>query len=353
MKRYLLIWITILAGVIVILFYPGKFPYSLEVAGKILPHKQWVVTQSLNGVLTAILRNNEQGKIDSYFVTESERGDPVSLNIHRSIVPGTYVAKGDTIGWIDSNELERQIAQLNGELQSQKALLNVASTGEKESMVLEAERVLEHARETFDEHRKIVARLEKLSGSGFVPYQDYEIALSTQNLFMINIGIAEVQLQSVQTGLKQEEIEMISTQITSLEEEIDTLLERSENYTLISPLSGVVFETSLGDTLVTIGDTSSYTVIIPLKLKSRNYVNLQQKVKYKIEGINTSFYGEILKLGNVAHILLNGEQVLLAIASLDAQSKDLLIGTMVKCSIVCEPLTPREHLVRSVTSVFK
>ena len=143
-------------------------------------------------------------------------------------------------------------------------------------MILEAERVLEHARETFDEHQKIVARLEKLSGSGFVPYQDYEIALSTRNLFMINIEIAEAQLKSVQTGLKQEEVEMISSQITSLEEEIDTLLERSENYTLTSPLSGVVFETSPGDTLVSIGDTSSYTVIIPLKLKNRNYVNPQQ-----------------------------------------------------------------------------
>ena len=352
MIRYLLIWITILAGVIVILFYPGKFPYSLEVVGKIFPQKQWVITQSLNGVLTAVLRDNIQGKIDSYFVTEIERGDPVRFNIHRSIVTGAHVAKGDTIGWIDSNELERQLAQLNGELRSQKALLRVASTGEKESMVLEAERVLEHARETYDEHRKIVARLEKLSGSGFVPYQDYEIALSTQNLFMINIGIAETQLKSVQTGLKQEEVEMISLQITSLEEEIDTLLERSENYTLTSPLSGVVFETSLGDTLVTIGDTSSYTVIIPLKLKSRNYVNLQQKVKYTIEGINTLFSGKILKLGNVAHIL-NGEQVLLVTASLDAQSKDLLNGAMTRCSIVCEPLTPREHLVRSVTSVFR
>lgn len=352
MKRYLLIGFTILAGVIVILFYPGKFPYSLEVVGKIFPHKQWVVTQSFNGVLTAVLRDNIQGKIDSYFVTEVERGDPVRFNIHRSIVTGVYVAKGDTIGWIDSNELERQLVQLNRELRSQKALLRVASTGEKESMVLEAERVLEHARETYDEHRKIVARLEKLSGSGLVPYQDYEIALSTQNLFKINIEIADAQLQSVQTGLKQEEIEMISSQITSLEEEIDTLLERSENYTLTSPLSGVVFETTPGDTLVNIGDTSSYTVIIPLKLKSRNYVNLQQKVKYNIEGINTSLSGNILKLGNVVHIL-NGEQVLLATASLNAESKNLLNGIITRCSIVCEPLTLREHFVRSVTSVFK
>jgi len=352
MKRYILIGITILAAVIVILFYPGNFPYSLEVVGKIFPHKEWVVTQSLNGVLTAVLRDNTLGKFDSYFVTEFERGDPVRLNIHRSIVPGAYVSKGDTIGWIDSNEIERQLAQLNGELQSQKALLRVASTGEKESMVLEAERVSEHARKTFDEHKEIVDRLKKLYESGFVPYQDYEIALSTQNLFMINIGIAEAQLQSVQTGLKQEEIEMISSQITSLEKEIDTLLNRLDNYTLTSPLSGVVFETIPGDTLVDIGDTSPYTVIIPLKLKSRNYVSLQQKVKYTIEGIHTSFYGEILKLGNVVHIL-NGEQVLLATASLNAQNKDILNGTMTRCSIVCEPLTPREYLVRSVVSIFK
>ena len=352
MKRYIFIGIPILVVVIVILFYPGKYPYSLEVVGKIFPHKEWIITRSPNGILTSVLRDNTMGKFDSYFVTEFERGNPVSLNIHRSIVPGTYVAKGDTIGWIDSNEIERQIAELNGLLQSQKALLLVVSTGEKESMVLEAKRVLEHARETYDEHQKIVARLEKLSGSGFVPYQDYEIALSTQNLFMINIGIAEAQLKSVQSGLKQEEIEMVSSRITSLEEEIDTLLERNEKYTLTSPLSGVVFETTPGDTLVNIGDTSSYIVIIPVKLKSRNLINPVQKVKYTIEGFSDSFYGEILQLGNVVHIL-NGEQVLLVTASLIVQNQNLSKGTMTRCSIVCEPVTPRETLLRSVFSVFK
>ncbi|HUT62477.1 MAG TPA: hypothetical protein VMZ04_00835 [Anaerolineae bacterium] len=57
-------------------------------------------------------------------------------------------------------------------------------------------------------------------------------------------------------------------------------------------------------------------------------------------------------MGNVVHIL-NGEQVLLATASLNAQNKDILNGTMTRCSIVCEPLTPREYLVRSVVSIFK
>ena len=84
---------------------------------------------------------------------------------------------------------------------------------------------------------------------------------------MINIEIAEAQLKSLQTGFKQEEIEMISARIDGIKKEIDTLLSRHENYTLTSPLSGIVFDTFSGDTLVTIGDTSHYIALIPLKIK--------------------------------------------------------------------------------------
>jgi hypothetical protein len=352
MKRYILIGLITIAIVTVILFYPGKFPYSLEVVGKILPLKEWVVIQGRNGLLTAVLRDNSLGKFDSYYVTEIERGDPIRFNIHQSVAPGHYITKGDTIGWIDSNEIERQLVQLNRELQAQKGLLRIASTGEKESMVLEARRVLDHARETYDEHQKIVARLEKLSGSGFVPFQEYEIALNTQNLFMINIKIAEAQLQSVQTGLKQEEIDMIASQIENLEEEIGVLRVRLDKYVLISPLSGMVFETLPGDTLINIGDISSYTVIIPLKLKSSACVGLQQQVKFSIEGSNSAFDGKITKLGNVVHIL-NGEQVILATAHLDTQSNNILNGSLIRCSIICDQLTLREHIIRSVVTVIK
>ena len=196
MKRITLIGIIVLAIVNFVLFYPGEIPYSLSVIGKIYAHKEWIVSRNREDILTATLHNHAQGKPDSYFVTESERGDALNLNIHQSIVPGAYVAKGDTVGWIDSNILNFQLAQLRSELRTQKATLLFAKSGEKASVILEAERSIEHAREVLDEQRKIVIRLKKLYETDFTPYQDYEIALNLQNLYEINVEIADAQLKS-------------------------------------------------------------------------------------------------------------------------------------------------------------
>ncbi len=351
-KKKVVIALSIVFVILVILSYPGKMPYSLKAVGKVVHHREWVVRSDPNGPLRAALYDNTKGSVEDYFITELERGDAVRLQMNRSIMPGATITKGDTVCWIESNEITRQLAILNRELDTQKATLTFALAGEKESVITEAIQLVDHARQALEEQEKIVDRQKALYETSFIPYQDYEISLSTLKLFAINVQIAETQLQQVQTGVKPEEIDMISAQIDGLENEINTLLERSEDFTLTSPLSGIVLDSTSGDTLVVIGDTSAYTVVIPLKLEVRSQVTLDQEVTCTIDGITTPYHGRISHIGNVAHIL-NGQQVILAKARLELKGNDIITGTFARCAIKCEPVTIRQYIVKSINTVFK
>ncbi len=349
MKYISLIIVTII--ILFILFYPGKIPNSIEAVGRIMPCRELIINRGRDGLIMATLRNNVQGTVETYSVTQFERGDPVKFRLNRFISSGTHVSAGDTVGWIDSGEIERQLVELEGELKTQKALLYMAETGEKESLIQEAEKRLDHALEQVEEQRKIVERIKNLFETKFVPEQDYEIAQSTLRLFELNIEIAEAQLQTMQSGTKKEEVDMISSQINAIEKDIDALSKKYKQYTITSPISGTVFEISSADTLLIIGDTTSYLVIMPLQVKNRKYINNQQDIKVTVEGLGIPLHGRIVKRGNVVHVL-NGNQVFIAIARLSTDNHDLLPGMFTKCSIICEPLRPREYLIRKVKSLF-
>ncbi|MFC1551936.1 HlyD family secretion protein [Candidatus Latescibacterota bacterium] len=352
MRRYIIIGSILLAAILIIMVYPGDIPYNIKTVGKILPIKEWVVTRDMSGVMSAILRDNNLGQVNSYYVADFERGDPVRFFLNDSIYIGMEISVGDTIGWIESKELELEIVRVSGELKVQKSLLDVAASGEKESLVLEEVKRVEHAREEYAGQEKIVARLKELYEADFGPYQDYEIALNTLNLLKKNIDIAEAELITVQTGLKPEEINLISLGISNLGDELDTLQDIYKDYTITSPISGLVFESTLGDTLVKIGDISSYSVIIPLEINSMDNVYPGQKIEYMIDRVDETFEGEIVRMGNVIHVM-NGQQVILVTANLDYSEKVLLNGLMVRLSIICEPMTLREHILRSFFAFLK
>jgi multidrug efflux pump subunit AcrA (membrane-fusion protein) len=352
MRRYIIIGSILIAVILVVLLYPGPIPYTIRTVGKIVPSLEFVVSRDISGVMSVILRNNYDGKIDLYYAADFERGDPVKFYLDESMVSGNAIAEGDTIGMIESKELELELVRLNGDLASQRTLLDVALSGEKESLIREAENRLAYAQEAYNEQQKIVERLKRLYEADFVPYQDYELALNTLNLNKIDIDIAEAILKSAETGVKQQEIDLIRLGISNIEKEIETLHATYEDYTILSPLSGIVFESTLGDTLVKIGDTTSYAVVIPLEITSIASVYTGQKIEFLVDRLDETFEGEIIRMGNTVH-MMNGQQVILVTASLRADNKVLLSGLMVRCSIICEPMTLRKHIRRSFFAFLK
>ena len=358
MKKILIATIFVIL-VLFFFMYPGEIPYSIECMGKINPIKEWNITRRNDGLIMATLQNHGNGSIEKYSVTQFERGDPVKFNVQSSIIPGASVTAGDTVGWIESKELKSRLVQLNGELRTQKDLLRMAMTGEKQTIIEEAQKRLEYAKGQVEEQKIIVNRSKTLYETKFIPFQDYEISQNTLRLLEINVEIAESHIRTLQSGSKKEEIDMISSQITSLGNMIDTLLEQYNDYTLLSPISGRVLDPVSGNVLdpaidppiVKVGDISSYSVIIPIQLKIRKYIELRQKIEIRMADSKISHYAEIIKIGNTVHIMI-GDQYVMVIGQLNPNGEDILTGTITRCSVVCDPITLREYFFRKVNTLF-
>ena len=347
-RRSLYVTTPLLVIGIALLLLPIKVPYSIDVLGKIMPLKEWVLVRGPDGYLISTLYDHMQGSIESYAVRHVERGDHVTFKLHPAMVAGASVAAGDTVGLIYSNEVERQWAELRGELATEMASLRLNRTGQKESVIREAQLCLIHAKEQAEQQRKEVARLQPLFDKKLISEADFEIAETTLRLYEIQMDIAEAQLQTVQTGVREEQMDWVRSRIGALQEEIEILEKRLSASTLTAPIAGRVVRFFLGDTLAVVQDTTSYVVVLPMKWKDRNHIALKQQVELKIDGVFDGLTGTIEQVGNTAQVL-NGEQVFGVKAIIEDEKMNLASGLIARCSISCAPVRPYEYLRRFFT----
>ncbi|NIO28916.1 MAG: hypothetical protein GTO29_10245 [Candidatus Latescibacteria bacterium] len=340
------------AGVFVLLLLPIKIPYSLDVPGKIVASKEWVVSKGVNGRLMTVLIDHKQGVNKKYSVTQFERGDAVEFNLNPHIVSGTTIAAMDTIGLVYSNEIERRLAELKGQLAMAKASLQLYLSGEKESIIEEAKQQLASRKKQVEEQGKILDRLKALNARELVSKQEYEIALGLSTLYEIDVSIAKAQLQIVQTGAKKEQVEYIQSQIQAFQQEIEILKKRLADFTLISPISGVVCQIFSGDTLLVVKDTTEYAVIMPVKWQQRRYIATRCPVKLLVPDITNVPKAILVKMDKTTHYL-NGEQVLIATAIAKDNVSELVPGLRIQCSIDCGRVRPSEYVKRFFKSIFK
>ncbi len=115
----------------------------------------------------------------------------------------------DTIAVVYSNEIERQIENLKGQIISAKASLSLNLSGEKQAIIEQENKVLEYAIKQADEQKKILDRMKIMFDKGLVSLEEYEIVKGNYDLNNINIAISKARLLTVETGAKQEQIEFI------------------------------------------------------------------------------------------------------------------------------------------------
>jgi len=342
--KLLLILILLVIITIVALVVPVKFPYKIKTVGKILPAKSWIVSKGNGGQLISFLHDRKKGIVDNYSVKEFERGDEIHLLLKPDIRIGKIVNEKDTVGFIYSNEIEMQLAILKSELNVTKSSLDFNQSGEKESIIREAEENLNYFTKQAVEQKKILERQKALFEKNLVSKEEYELTLTQAELNDISVAIARARLESVSTGAKEEQIVLIDNQIKSLQKQIEVLQKRNDNYHLISPVSGVVSSLSSTDTLFSISDNSNFIVMIPVKLNEVSYIYDNAEIEIKLPYSSEKLKGEIIFTDNSALKLLN-EQVIVVTASIET-SEPLAYGLIIECVINGGSASIYEHLKR-------
>jgi hypothetical protein len=343
-KRKIPIKVFIAIGVliVVLMVLPFKFPYTVRAQCKLYPSEEWQLIKNQNGVLTITYQNYQTLATQEVLVSQFERGDVVSFSLHPGRNYDERIAKGDTIGVINSNEWQRRLEELNGSLRTSQANLEIFQTGAIAALIEEAENRITFARSQADQQDIIVTRISALYDQELISQEEFEIQKNQQTLYRINVAIAESQLDAVSSGAKAEEQDLIKEQIATLEKQIAIFQDRIGSNILLAPFNGVLVQSFGSDTLLTIQNNEAFTAIIPVKWPIANFVQVNQKAR--ISDGNTTVDGVVTYKDKAVQIL-DGQQAIFITVKIDTTS-ELLAGQILQGKINCESITIREYLKR-------
>jgi hypothetical protein len=283
-------------------------------------------------------------------VLQVERGDVLQFIFKPEIITTDYVSEGDTVGHVYSNEILRNLASLKRELVITEEELRINQTGEKQSLINEAEKEWQLAKERAGVQNNILKRQTDLVAENLISQEEFEITQGTAKIYEYEAAVALARLQTLQTGAKPEQIAALKATIASIHDEIEVLNQRLARLTLISPISGQLFKYFTNDTLLIVGATS-YVVAMPVSWKYINEITEGQTVTFEIPGQSEIFTGRIEQINQTAQVL-NAEQVFMVIGSINNTPDQLVKDLIIRCSIEGNTMSPGSYAKKLITLIL-
>jgi len=342
-NKKIFLWGGAILVIIIFLILPINLKYNIYVKGKLLPVKEWIVYKGTDGRLTSLITNYKTGMNESYDVTLFDRGDAMKFSFNQNLYSGARLKSNDTVAIVYSNEIERQIEDLKGEIISARASLTLNLTGEKEAIIEQENKTLDYSIKQAEEQKKILDRIKTLYEKGLASQEEYEIAKGTYDLYLINSSISKARLQNVQTGAKKEQVGLIKSQINALENKLAILQKRFNGFTITSPINGLVNRRTNSDTLLIIADVSKYVLLCPIKIQDSKFISDTAAIEVRTsdEIVSAKVYEKDKSVK-----IVSGIQVITLSADVFNDKVKLAPDMIVDCYIDAGDLSPIEYLVR-------
>lgn len=339
------IWIVssiiLFIAIIIVASFKIKIPYTIRSRAVFMPASEFNLVRTVDGNLISSFKDNIRGVVKSYGVTEFQRGDVVQFLLNPKLINQKYVTVGDTIGWIVSNEEQRNLIQLKGELGIMKAEFDFYTTGQKPEDVKTAKEQLELAKEQLDIQKKLLKRSTLLFKDSVIPQQEYDIELNKLKVKEIEVGVAEARYLSITTGEKKEQARLVSAKIANLELQIKQVSDRLAYFTFTTPMSGMILlqrENEIGENVIAIGDTSHWVGVIPVQLKEREFVKITDTINFN------NHYGSIVGIDNSVKIIDRRQSFY--VTGIWPFKDNIMPGTMAEVDIFCPKVTIKDYFLR-------
>jgi hypothetical protein len=348
-RRHILILILVL--VILTIFLPIKVRYSFEATAKIYPIKEWKLMRGTEEGFWSQTYNFETDALGDFKNYRFERGDIAELEIRKDLDFDKLINSGETIAIINSYFIENQITELANLRDVEIANKNVVSTGEKQSLIEQAERQYNYAMQQLDLEKKNFARQEKLFRDSVITAADYDVYENALKLAEINAQVAHDALAALSTGEKDPVVNLSEQKIISYQKEIDRLRNQKGQYTINTPISGLLsYNTELGG-IIKVSDISGLLLKIPVAYQHSSYLDKLHKVTFSTPDnkitVSASFKGFD---ENVS--LIQNQQFVIARAVTNGPTPGIYPGMIVKCRIYCDKVRILEYLKRNFSVSF-
>ena len=143
-----------------------------------------------------------------------EQGD--FSGFHIDLPAGAFVNVGDTIVRMYSTRQRQEIQQIEAQLALYAAQLNAETTGDKTSVVQEAENKLHFSEQDLTLKESLYQTKKSLKEEGLIAVTEFQTVENDYRLAKIQVEIARKNLDIVRTGLKNESVGITEAQLRGL-----------------------------------------------------------------------------------------------------------------------------------------
>jgi hypothetical protein len=348
-RRYILIIILLLA--VLSVFLPITVRYNFYTSAKIYPLKEWKLTRGETEGFWSQSYNYETNALSDFKNYRFERGDISELKMKHNIQTDTLINKDDTVAFIDSWFIENEIVRLKDLRDIEQANLSVVSTGEKQPMIDHAQRKYDYAVEQLELQKKNYERQHKLFLDSVITLSEEEAYENALKLAQINTEVASNELIALKTGEKDQVQGLTEQKILSYDKEIERLEEQKKQYTILSPLGGLLsYDPSLGG-ILKVSDISYLVLKIPVPYRNSVYLSKLHSVRFSTPDDKITI-GATFKGFDENVSMIQNQQVVIAKAVTNEFSPGIYPGMVVKCRIYCDRVSLFEYIKRNFMLSF-
>ena len=348
-RRHILIILLIL--VVLTIFLPIPVRYSFVASAKIYPIMEWKLSRGAEEGFWSQTYNYETDALGDFKNYRFERGDIAELLISEKLKFDAPIIVNDTVASIQSFFIQNEIIRLNNLRDVEMANMNVVSTGEKKSMVEQAQRQYNYTMQQLDLEKKNFARQERLFRDSVITPADFDIYENALKLAEINTQVAYDGLISLSTGEKDPVVGLSEQKISAYEKEIKRLETQKDQYTITTPISGLLsYNTEIGG-IVKVSDISRLLLKIPVAYQHSSYLKSLYKITFSTPDnkitVNATFKGFDENIN-----LIQNQQFVIARAVTTEPTVGIYPGMVVQCRIYCDKVMLLEFLKRNFSVSF-
>ncbi len=314
--------------------------YAVKGKGMFMAGSEYTLIRTLEGNLVSTLRDNVYNTTSNYDVTEFQRGDVVEFRLNPELTGRRYISRGDTLGYISSNEEQHNLIQLKGQLEVLWAQLEFHTTGQKPEDVLLALEQWDLAKQELETQKKLMARTRTLIKDGVISDQEFEIEENRLMVKELEEKIAKANYLSVTTGEKPEQEKLVRARIEALSRQISQIESRLNYFTITAPFSGrLQFPRSSGsEKILTIMDTSKTVGVMPVLLSDFDYVQQGSEAWF------SSHRGDVVAIDDVVKFVDNRQAFF--VTAVWPYNSEIKLGSVMEVKLMCDEVSLFDLLIR-------
>ncbi len=223
---------------------------------------------------------------------------------------GTKVEKGQVVARLDDRHHRNQIAQAEAALALADAHLRIVRLGARREDIEALRQQVRQAEEALAQARKERDRARALVAEEGLPRKMLDDAETLVAVREATLKAAVEMLRKAKAGARPEEVEAAEAQKRQAEAALKALRDRLEDYTVRSPVAGVVLlkmveageVVAAGQPLAIVADLSLLTLRVYVSERDLGRIQLGQEVSVRVDAWPDREF-----LGRVSHIASEAE----------------------------------------------